>query len=140
MNLELVIWSLFIGLGIATVYLFYNRKVLGKLVRKLIEIDACSPESAIPLEKIDYKMNAALKHSLRKGSLFAETVMVNNKGNYYINPERLDKAKSEYKNEGTSIFVLMLSLIILAGIALISTYLFPQVIDSFNELVNSLFK
>lgn len=136
--LKQILWAFIVGVGIATIYTFYIRKVLGGLVRKLIAIDACSPEAAISLENINYKMNSLVKYSLRKGTEFSQTVLINEKGLYYINPEYLDKAKLKYKEEGTSVFLMFIILIVLAAVALISTYIYPQAIESLEDFIDRL--
>jgi len=135
MKLSFVLWAFIIGVAIGTVYTFYTKMVLGGLVRKLIAIDACSLETAIPLDRINYKMSSSVKRSLRKGTSFSQTVLFDENGNYYINPTDLKKAKIKYKNEGTTVFLLLMILFILAGVALISTYIFPEVIDKFNVFI-----
>lgn len=137
MTLEYILWAFIIGVGAGTVYTYYSKRMLGGLVRKLLVIDACSPETAISIEKIDYKMNAIVKHALRKGTMFSETVCIDEIGNYYINPKDVSKAKIKYKNEGTSVFLLLLILIILGIVALINTYIFPEVLERFYDFISS---
>lgn len=138
MTIEYVLWAFMIGVAIATVYTFYTKRILGTLVRKLIAIDACSPETAISLEQLNYKLNSAVRYSLRKGTSFSDTVLIDDNGNYYINPRNLNKAKIQYRNEGTSVYLLLVTLVVLLGVALISTYIYPQVAEKFREFINSL--
>ncbi|PKM62769.1 MAG: hypothetical protein CVU97_03705 [Firmicutes bacterium HGW-Firmicutes-21] len=137
-DIKYILWAFIFGVGGATIYTFYTTSILGVLVRKLIAIDACSPETAISLEQIDYKLNSAVKYSLRKGTSYSETVKIDENGNYYINPLHLKRAKIKYKNEGMTVFVLFTTLIILAGVALISTYIYPEAIDRINEFIGGL--
>jgi hypothetical protein len=137
-DLNLILWAFIIGIGIAAVYTFYIKKFQGKLVRKLISIDACSPETAISLEKIDFKMNPAIQNELRKKNSFSEMVKATESGLYYINPDYLDKAKSKYKNELMSFLFLIVLLITLAGIGLLCSYILPEVIQKFNDIANSI--
>lgn len=136
--LNYILWAFVIGIGIGIIYTFYTKMFLGKLVRKLIAIDACSPETAISLDAIKYKLTPPIKNALRKGTSFSETVAIDENGNYYINPSQLSKAKIKYRNEGTSLFLLLIMICILLIVALISTYIFPEVIDKINNLINSL--
>ncbi|HAN20963.1 MAG: hypothetical protein A2Y15_03115 [Clostridiales bacterium GWF2_36_10] len=136
--LNYILWAFVIGIGIGTIYTFYTKLVLGKLVRKLIEIDACSPETAISLEKLGYKMNKMVEIELRKGKSYSETVVIDKDGNYFINPGQLKKAKIKYRNEGTSLFLLLVILCILSIVAVFSTYVFPEVIEKIDEFIKEL--
>ncbi|HOJ48775.1 MAG TPA: hypothetical protein PLD48_07920 [Bacillota bacterium] len=135
-ELNFIIWAFVIGVGLAAVYTFYIKKVLGDLVRRLIAIDACSPETAISLEKINYKMNAIVQTELKRNGSYAETVKVTESGLYYINPEMLAKAKTKYKNDFMPILFLVVLLVALAGLGLLATYVLPglleRVFDSFG--------
>jgi hypothetical protein len=133
-DLNYMIWAFVIGVGLAAVYTFYIKKVQGKLVRRLISIDACSPDTAISLDKIDYKMNSIVQSELRRKGPFAETVKVTESGMFYINPEMLDKAKTKYKSDIMPVFILLFLLIMLAGIGLLATYVLPQLIDKFSNI------
>lgn len=133
MDLKFIIWSFVIGVCVAAVYTFYIKKVLGDLVRKLIAIDACSPETAISLDRIHYKMNSIVQSALRRKGNFAETVKVTESGLYYINPEMLKKAKAKYKNDFMPIIFLAVLIIALAGLGLLATYVLPELIDKISD-------
>ncbi len=114
-----------LGLGIAFIYSFYNSRVFGKFVWKLISIDATSPDSAVLPEEIDIKLSFALKQSLKGKSSFSQTVLQTEENKFYINPEQLEKAKIKYKSNDMTIFIFFIILILLAGITIIGVNLFP---------------
>lgn len=136
-ELDYIIWAFVIGFSLAAVYMFYIKKVQGDLVRKLISIDACSPETAISLDRIHYKMNAFVKSELRKKNSLSETVKVTESGLYYINPEMLEKAKIKYKNDVMTILVLVIFLFLIAGLGLLATYILPGLIENTADMVKS---
>ena len=138
MTIEFVIWAFLIGGAVATIYTFYTKVVLGKLVRKLIEIDACSPETAISLEQIDYKMNSSVERALKKNSSFSQTVRTDGNGLFYINPEDLKKAGTKYRNDGITIYILLVLLLVLGATALICAYFFPSVIQRFISAIQNI--
>lgn len=137
-NLNYIIWAFVIGFSLAAAYMFYIKKVQGNLVRKLISIDACSPETAISLEKIHYKMNALVQSELGKKTSLSKTVKVTESGLYYINPEMLDKAKLKYKNDIITLLFLVIFLLIIAGVGLLATYVLPGLIDKTVDMTTSL--
>ena len=134
LDLNYIIWACVFGVGLAAIYTFYIKNVQGKLVQRLISIDAVSPETAISLDKIDYRMNAMVQSELRKKGSFSETVKITEFGLYYINPKMLDKAKSKYKRDYMPIFILVFLLIMLIGIGLLGTYVLPELIDQYSEI------
>jgi ABC-type amino acid transport system permease subunit len=64
MTLEIIIWSMFLGIVIGAVAIMYNKNVLGAFVRKLIEEKADSPESAKTLAETGFARNPFVKFSL----------------------------------------------------------------------------
>ena len=46
MDITFIVWTLLTGIGAAIVYLWYQRRFVGDFVRKLLTIDAVSPETA----------------------------------------------------------------------------------------------
>lgn len=129
MEITEIFWMVLAGIAVATVYLWYTRSFLGKLVRKLIEIDACSPETAVTLSSIHCKLTPPLRLALREGGALYETVLhTENEGGetlYYLAPEKLIMTKSKYRNEGTTIFFLLLVVGLVVVLGLLFTYLYP---------------
>jgi hypothetical protein len=136
-SINYILWAFVIGIGVAFGYSFYTSRILGKLVRKLLSIDACSPETAVSPEQIGLKIGSMLRFSLRNGTSFSETVLKNENGNFYISPAQVNKAKIKYKSENMTVFLLLVILILLAGIALISTYVYPDLMDRIKHLTGN---
>ena len=141
MEIASILWMILAGIGIAAVYLWYTRSFVGKLVRKLIEIDACSPETAVSLSALHCRMTPPLRMALREGGSLAETVLcVENEGGeplYYLAPEKLQMAKAKYRNEGTSVFFLLLAVGVLVLLGVLFTVLYPKITAFLQGLGNS---
>lgn len=135
MTVKQIIWCVTIGIAIAAVYTFYNKKVLGGLVKKLFDMDAFDIDSAVDLGSAGYSKNIFIKYSLREGTSFADTVRCHD-GRYYIPEEKIHKAENKYKDEGATIVVLLITLAVLFIVALIAVYAFPNLI---NQITNNLF-
>ncbi len=77
MTLELVLAGLFVGVSIAILVSLYNKKVPGKLVRRLLRRSACSPDTALSLRELEYKGSCRMiAFSLRRGGTLRRIVRV----------------------------------------------------------------
>ena len=52
MEITTIVWMFVIGISVAMCVSYYNSRFLGRLVRKLLEIDATSPEAALTLDEL----------------------------------------------------------------------------------------
>lgn len=140
-NITGIVWMLLTGIAVAAVYLWYSRSFLGGLVRKLIEIDASSPETAVALPAIHCRLTPPLRLALREGGALHETVLrtegADGQTLYYLAPEKREVAKAKYRNEGTSIFFLFLLIGLLVVIGLLFTFLYPVVAEFLQNWNNS---
>lgn len=135
-----IVWLLLGGIGVAAVYLWYSRSFVGVLVRRLIEIDATSPETAVPLSAIHCRLTPPLRLALREGGALYEIVLridgAKGETLYYIAPEKAAMAKAKYRNEGTSVFFLLLVIGLLVLVGVLFTVLYPKVsvfLQNFNN-------
>ncbi len=126
-----IVWMILAGIGVASVYLWYSRAFPGKLVRKLLEIDATSPETAVSLETLHVRLTPPLRFALREGGALQDVVLsLPSEGGgklYYLSPDRRDKAKAKYRNEGNSILLVLFAIAALLLIGLLFYYLYPVV-------------
>lgn len=138
MDINAIVWMFVLGASVAMCISYYNVRFLGRLVRKLIEIDASSPESALTLDELGIKITPALKYSLRPGTSFSETVLKTEDDRYYIAPDKLAMAKTKYRGKDTTIVFLLLCLFGLIVVAFAVTRILPDLLNatgtSFSEL------
>jgi hypothetical protein len=139
MDITVIIWMFTLGAAVAMAIMYYNIRFLGRLVRKLIEIDATSPESALTLEEIDMKLSPALKHSLRPGTNFSETVLRTEDGRYYIAPDRLSMAKSKYRGKDVNLVFILISFVFLLIFAYVLTLILPDIIEGASSQLSNAF-
>ena len=74
MDLKTIIWMFMLGMSAAIFVVYYNNRFLGKIVRKLIEIDATSSDTALPPEDLGVKITPFVKYALRPNTSISETV------------------------------------------------------------------
>lgn len=128
-----IVWLTLIGVGVAAVCLWYSRTFPGKLVRKLLEIDATSPETAVSLETLHCRMTPPLRLALREGGALQDLVLSlpSEDGGtlYYLSPDRRDKAQAKYRKEGTGFLPVLFAVAGLLLVGLLFHYLYPVVSD-----------
>ena len=139
MDITAIIWMFALGAAVAMAIMYYNIRFLGRIVRKLIEIDATSPESALLLEEIGMKLSPALKHSLRPGTNFSETVLRTADGRYYIAPDKLSMAKSKYRGKDVNLVFILITFVILIIFAYALTLVLPDIIDGASAQLSGAF-
>lgn len=64
---EVILWSAFIGVILATIAMFCHKYFLGTFVSKLVKEGADSPESAKSLEELSFKHNFVIKSAISDG-------------------------------------------------------------------------
>lgn len=135
-----IVWLLLGGVGVAVVYLWYTRSFVGGLVRKLAEIDATSPETAVALPAIHCRLTPPLRLALREGGAL-DGIVLHTKGAdetlYYLSPEKAEMAKAKYRNEGTTVFTLLLVIGLLVLVGILFTFLYPKISDFLQNFNNS---
>ncbi len=128
-----IVWLTLIGIGVATICLWYSRTFPGKLVRKLLEIDATSPETAVSLETLHCRMTPPLRLALREGGGLQDLVisLPSEDGGtlYYLSPAHLDKAQAKYRKEGHGFLSVLFAIAGLLLVGLLFHYLYPIASD-----------
>lgn len=73
LNIRIMIFSIFIGVLLASLYTIYVKKVVGAFVRKLLSLGCLSEETAKTIGELGFLYNPFVRRALR-GSLLASTV------------------------------------------------------------------
>lgn len=122
------------GLALALIYTFYIKRVQGGLIRRLLAADALTEGSAVGLAALGYKNGVLLRHALREGTPLSAVVQSTPDGRYFIPAEKVELAEKRYGNEGMSMFVMLISILVLFAVALVCVYVFPELIDWFESM------
>jgi hypothetical protein len=142
---KLLVIGLYIGIVIASLCAFYNRRVLGKLIRRLDAEGCDSPENAKTLEGIGLDKNIFIKFSLMCGGAVRRVVAFSptdttrvggiiayaslNKERYrledpiYLAPEKRDGTLSRFRAKGSGWISVLLTVVLgLVVVALIMRF------------------
>ena len=71
-----LILGVYFGLVIASFVMFYNKNVLGALIRRLDEVGALGAESAKTLDELGFSKNIFIKLSLKRGNTLRKLVAI----------------------------------------------------------------
>jgi hypothetical protein len=82
----LILWAFYIAVVVATVIYYVTNAQMCKLVSKLLEIGAFSPETAVNLAEIDISINFLITSALRSPMNYKDfLVAITDDGKYYAN-------------------------------------------------------
>ena len=128
--LNIVLWSLGIGMCLCNFYIYYNRVVLGAFIRSLMKQEAFSEETAASLEKTGADKNAFLKKALKSNSSTIYGVVTEADGKYYISEARRSKAEKMFVKKGTSLLLSIAACVAILAVTYLATMVVPYIIEA----------
>ena len=119
-TVPMIVWSVYIGVAIGVVMGYYNKSLLGKAIRSLLEKEAFGEEKALTAEELGFAKNHMILNSIRRGVLarFVHTLDGEEKRYYLIEEER-HRAELRYSNKGTDLYVVIIALVIFLLVAFV---------------------
>ena len=148
-TLNIIVWAIFAGFIIAIGATLYNRIVLGKIVRALIEKKAHTKDGALSAAEVGCS-NVFIRHALRKNSTMRRIVRMEDdtdeersdkafgEAKFYIPEEYIRRAESIYGKSDISAKTVVLSLVGLFVAALVSFILIPNLIQLLINFIDSI--
>lgn len=147
-SLEMIVWSLCVGLCLGAVMSYINNRVIGGYARYLLKNGICDAEHAQTLTEAGYGKNPFLRSALRDGKPLRRLVRfagaeegdkVDPKATrIYIPEEMRITAELRYEERGNSLPNLILSVLLLIALALVVLVVMPemlQLVDNFLGMV-----
>lgn len=150
-SMELVIWCMFIGLMLAAIYMFYQKKVIGAFVRALLGTGASDQDSAKTLKELGFEGNLPVRSALRGSGVLRklvwetgdnyienedgvkysarQTPMDVNTARFYINEENRVRAELRYNEKGSDIFMLIITGLVFLMIAYLAVEYLPDLLN-----------
>ncbi len=159
-TLSVIVWVVFFGVLFGSFYAYYQRRLLGDILRALISHEAQDENSAKTLSQIGY--GTKLKRSfasfaLRKGSglrkhifavyeekeaekkhrdqLFVKAEAAETEQRYYVPEEKRIVAEVRYDGKGTDLKTLVIATAALLAAAILIVSFLPWFIDKYNSLM-----
>ncbi len=147
-SLEIVIWSLFMGVVIAALITYIKCTVLGVFVRRLLKAEGTASENAKSLKELDLEKNilvrlallskkpysGAVKAVLADGTELDNTRRLPNGTDrdqlkYYIPKEKAFRAELTYKRKGNDLVTVIVTIVLFLAIALLAFTVIPYLIS-----------
>lgn len=162
MTLEIIVWSMFLGIVAGAFIILYNKNVLGAFVRKLVDIGACTPESAKTLEETGFTKNIFVKFSLNLKGTYRRIIVALPSQNkeipasgaikpekkkrrqrrlklselkFYIPQEMKDRADSFYNNSGANLLIVIMTIALFLTVAILSFTIVPDLVQMLKNFV-----
>ena len=132
-TLELIIWSVYIGASISVFAIFYTRRILGSVVRRLIENGCHSDESAMTLSEIGSEKNFLAKFSIRHGILHSVVSIAparegETAPRYFIDEKKRIRSELRFSGKDTDVFGIIIALVVFFAVAVALNMLIPYLI------------
>jgi hypothetical protein len=124
-----VAWSIIIGVFLAVVISYINKKTIGKLVDKLLALPADNEENAVTLDEIGFGKKGSLRYALRPTSTLSNIIKHTEDGRYYIPEDQQYRAEKVYTQNRLSILTPILSAIILIVAGSVLLNVLPDIIE-----------
>ena len=144
-TLEIVIWSLFIGIIIGAFAIWYSRRVLGTLVRALLSAEANSAGNAKTFGDLGIKNVFIYRLALRKNSTYRKIVHIADEETqtkpsisalkFYIPEEVNFRADSMYNPKGTTLLGAFVAIFAFFIMAILTLVVVPDLITMVQDLV-----
>ena len=138
-TMEIVIWSMFIGIVIGVGAILYSKRILGTLVRALIKVEATSPDAAKSFSDLGFKHTLLYRFSLRKTSTFRKIVYVTDDNRYFIPSEKVFRADSMYSAKDASLLIGLLAVLAFFIMVLICFLVIPDLVQMTSDFVSNTF-
>ncbi len=161
-TLSVIVWVVFFGVLFGSFYAYYQRRLLGDILRAFISQEAQDENSAKALSQIGY--GTKLKRSfasfaLRKGSglrkhifavyeekevekkhrdqLFVKAEAAETEQRYYVPEDKRIVAEVRYDGKGTDLKTLAIATAALLAAAILIVSFLPWFIDKYNSLMGT---
>ncbi|MBQ3195858.1 MAG: hypothetical protein IJB65_05265 [Clostridia bacterium] len=123
---ETLIWCGAVAAALASVFAFYSKNVVGKIVRALLKANALDADSAKTLKQLDCD-STLCRFALRSGSMEQGAVLSASDGSYYISKDKAEKMQAKYCKSEASALTLVVVLAIVAVAAALLAAAYPTV-------------
>jgi hypothetical protein len=138
MSLELVIWSLFVGIVLGSFGIWYSKRVLGTLVKALLAAKADSELTAKSMAELGIKNNVLYKLSLRKNGTYRKIVHIAGSDKYYIPESMAFRADAVYNKRGTTIVGALVTILSFFIMALLLFTIIPDLLQMLENVFNQI--
>ena len=137
MTVPMIVWTVYIGIAIGVIMTYYNKSVLGKAIRIMLEKQVFGEEKAMTAEELGFSGNFFIMNSIRRGVLARFVrVLEGEEKRYYLVEEERHRAELRYSNKGTDLYVVIIALVIFLLVAFVAARYLPDWISAAGEIIS----
>ena len=129
-----IVWPIILGVFIAVVIAYVNKKTVGKLVDKLLSLPADNEENAVTLDGAGFGSKGSLRYALRPTSTLSNIIKHTEDGRYYIPEDQQYRAETLFTQSRLSVMTLIFSAIVLVIAGSVLLNVLPSIIEIFNGI------
>ncbi len=143
-TMTLLIWLLYAGLLIGSIFATFEKQYCSGFVSALRDTGADAPERAVLLNDLEIRGKWYLKNALKPGKALRKMVAVAGEESkvegtrFYLPEEKRVNAELRYENGKKPIRALIFSAILLTVVALVAQFILPELLTMLDNLVGSL--
>ena len=129
-----IVWPLIFGAFISVIISVINKKNVGKLVKKLIEAKASTPDSAKTLEELGLSRNSYLRYATRPTSTLMNIISITDDKRLYISEEKSFRAENTYVSDRASGKVMLIAAVIFIAAGILMINVIPKLISFATDI------
>lgn len=135
-----LVWAIYIGIVIGLFMTYYNKVILGKAIRAIIEKKAFAEENAMTAEELGFAKNRFILFSIRRGVLgrfiYSVSASEGEPLRYYMKNEDAIRAELRYSQKGTDLYFLVIALVVFLVLAFLAARFLPELLDMAKDLMS----
>ena len=154
LDYTVILWCVYAGIVLAALYAYYQKNLIGRLVRALLENTCDSPKSAKTLGELGLEKDVFVRNALHPKSTLTRLVSSTEEpvesqrirgrkqkpafsfesARFYISPDKKDEAMLAYDHQGTTLLSLVFAIV--GGLLIIAVgyYLVPYLSSLFTQI------
>ncbi len=129
-----VVWPIILGVFIAVIISFINKKTIGKLVDKLLSLPADKEENAVTLDELGLGKSSALKYALRPSSTLSKIVLKTSDNRYYIPEDKAYRAETTFSAYKVRIWTVVIAAVLLVAAGIGLSKLLPYIMELISAI------
>ena len=141
-TLAAILYPMLTGLIIGVIVVLFNKQVIGKLVKKLLDDKIHSEGSAKTLDELGFVKNKILKFLLRDGTTLRKVVKIAEDSEsgaparYYIPQDCAYRAEVTYNPDGSSVITVVIAIVMFIALTFIMMTVIPDLIQMLKNAIN----
>lgn len=140
-TLAAILYPMLIGLIIGVIVVLFNKQMIGRLVKKLLDEKIRTEDAAKTLDELGFGKSKLLKFLLRDGTTLRKVVKAaetdkSSPERYYIPEECAYRAEVIYNPDGSSVITVVIAVVMFIALTFIMMTVIPDLIQMLMNAIN----